>query len=495
MHKTIRLPKFVFTDSVIEDIRKTIGSRQPETGGVLGGPEPGKITRFFFDRDAETSRLTYSVNGDRINPVIAGWNDEGDHLASIIHSHPPGCQEPSLADVEFALRLLSRKDNDALPFFLIPIVQSAATGKFSMRLFLVSRQLAETVVEVPFEVVPSRELSPFPLSSENYRNTFTRVRDSYDLHRLHNSILVIVGCGGARAFVEEMARSGVRFFVLIDPDVMSLSNISTRMAYLSEVDKPKVDVVKRAILNINPEAVVTAYQRRIEAFSDDDMRVLMYETGSRGQEVEAMLLCGFSDSFWAQWRTSLLGLNFAVPWMGAQVYRGGAAAEIVFTDPATTSSCARCILSKRFEAFLAKGFRNDVGSEGAQPYATMRLNSTKFFVAQSILHHGTKHPFWGKMLARIGERNCIQIRCDPDVSTTLGLFNFDKAFAGADSARLFCDETVWLPQHPESRQNGYERPCPDCLGLGDLSSRMGMVEDTRQVVAEARRLAESHQEH
>jgi hypothetical protein len=396
--------------------------------------------------------------------------------------------------VEFALRLLGRKDNGALPFFLIPIVQSVATGKFSMRLFLVSRQLGDNVIEVPFEVVRSRELSPFPVSSEKYRETFTRVRDSYDLHRLHNSLLVIVGCGGARAFVEDMAKSGVRFFVLLDPDTASRANVSTQMVYQHEIGESKVKLLRQTIMDINPEAFVTTLQRPIEEFSDEDLRTIIYDTGSRGQEVETILLCGFTDCFWAQWRTSLLALNFAIPWLGAQVYRRGAGAEIVFTHPTTTSSCARCILSQRFDAYLTNGFRNNAGSEGAQYYATMRLNSTKFFVAQSILHHGTEHQFWGPMLSRIGERNCIQIRCDPDISTTLGLRNFDKAFAGGDSSRLFCDETVWLPQHPENRQNGYDRPCPDCLGLGDLAARMGVFEDTRQIVEEARRSAEKHQE-
>ena len=86
------------------------------------------------------------------------------------------------------------------------------------------------------------------------------------------------------------------------------------------------------------------------------------------------------------------------------------------------------------------------------------------------------------MLGRIGQRNFVQIRCDPDVATALGLENFDKAFAGASADRLLCDETIWLPQHPENRQNGYTYNCPDCLGTGNLMDSMGRFEDTREIV-------------
>jgi hypothetical protein len=105
----------------------------------------------------------------------------------------------------------------------------------------------------------------------------------------------------------------------------------------------------------------------------------------------------------------------------------------------------------------------------------------------AMLHDGSTHKFWGPMLSRIGQRNCVQIRSDPDIATTLGLKNFEKAFAGASPERLFCDETVWLPQHPENRMNGYTYVCPDCLGTGDLRDSIGRFKDTREIVEAAKR--------
>jgi proteasome lid subunit RPN8/RPN11 len=487
MTQLIKLPTFTFSKSVLDEIKSTIGALPAETGGVLGGdPKTGEITHFHFDEDAPRSRVVYTVVADRINPVIQAWNEDDVHLAGFIHSHPRGLVHPSPPDIEFARRLLGRSDNCDLKNFIVPIVQSSADGDFSMRLFMVTRDLGTAVLELPFQVAARGKAGRFPVHSPLYRNTFLRVRDSNDLPRLHKSMAVIIGCGGAAAFIEDLARSGVRVFILIDPDNYSQSNIATQACYLGDVGRPKVTVLRERILSINPLAIVNAIQKPIEAVSDADFRTLMFETGSAGEEVEARILCGLTDSFWAQMRVNLLALHFAVPALAAQVYRGGRAAEIVFTHPATTNQCIRCVLSQRYRAFIEEGFKNDATSEGSQYFATVRLNAAKLFIAMALLHHGSDHGFWGPMLARIGQRNCAQIRCDPDLATTLGLQNFQKAFAGASPDRLFCDETVWLPQHPENRQNGYTYNCPDCLGIGNLLESMGRFEDTRELVRRTR---------
>jgi hypothetical protein len=54
------------------------------------------------------------------------------------------------------------------------------------------------------------------------------------------------------------------------------------------------------------------------------------------------------------------------------------------------------------------------------------------------------------MLSRIGKRNLIQIRLDPDLATTIGIGVFDRVLEKGDQERLFFDEAVWLPQDPES---------------------------------------------
>src|SRR5205823_1388158 len=105
-----------------------------------------------------------------------------------------------------------------------------------------------------------------------------------------------------------------------------------------------------------------------------------------------------------------------LPSLCAQVYQEGRGAEVTFTYPGVTPACHRCILSSRYEAFLELDYQNTVTSNGTPIFATTRLNAIKGFVTLALLHHGTDHPRWGRLLTRIGKRNLLQIRMDPDLA-------------------------------------------------------------------------------
>ena len=95
-----------------------------------------------------------------------------------------------------------------------------------------------------------------------------------------------------------------------------------------------------------------------------------------------------------------------------------------------------------------------------------------------MLHHGTEHPRWGKVLRQIGNRNLIQVRMDPDFSATMGITTFDTVFNNADSKRILFDESIWLPQNQECPETGFKN-CPDCGGTGDLRDSIGRFSNIR----------------
>src|SRR6059058_4025735 len=101
-------------------------------------------------------------------------------------------------------------------------------------------------------------------------NIFQRVETSYDLSRMQQSRIISVGCGGARSFLEEMARCGVGEFVLIDWDVVEEKNVGTQHVFLEDIGRPKVDCIAERITRINPAAQVTVYQKAIEEIDDSD---------------------------------------------------------------------------------------------------------------------------------------------------------------------------------------------------------------------------------
>lgn len=293
---------------------------------------------------------------------------------------------------------------------------------------------------------------------------FQRVKTAYDLEHLKRCRVIYVGTGGAASFIEDMVRAGVGEHILIDPDVVTATNIATQQTYTVDIGKPKVECIANRIKSINPAARIHTFQSAIEDISDEEFSAIAFDPyvylTNDAYSVSApkiTLICGLTDNFYAQARVGRLSLKYSIPTLCAQLYQFGHAAEITFTYPSVTPACQRCILSPRYKMYLEQGYQNMVTSDGAPIFATTRVNALKGMIAMALLHHGTTHPTWGNILSRIGNRTLVQIRIHPD--TQLSIFN--KVLESADTSRLFFDEAVWLPQEANPS-------CPECGETGDL---------------------------
>lgn len=83
-----------------------------------------------------------------------------------------------------------------------------------------------------------------------------------NLQKLRNKKIAIFGIGGVGSYVAEaLARVGINNLVLIDSDVVSITNINRQLVALhSTLNKPKVEVMRDRILDINPNAKVTIFK-------------------------------------------------------------------------------------------------------------------------------------------------------------------------------------------------------------------------------------------
>lgn len=81
------------------------------------------------------------------------------------------------------------------------------------------------------------------------------------MKRLENARVAVFGIGGVGGHaVEALARSGVGALDLIDNDRVSETNLNRQIVALqSTVGRYKTEVMRERILDINPEAVVRAY--------------------------------------------------------------------------------------------------------------------------------------------------------------------------------------------------------------------------------------------
>ena len=91
------------------------------------------------------------------------------------------------------------------------------------------------------------------------------------VEKLKNASVAIFGVGGVGSFVVEgLARAGVGKFILIDKDDVDLTNINRQIiATHKTIGKPKVEVAKERILDINPNANIEIHKEFFMPDSED----------------------------------------------------------------------------------------------------------------------------------------------------------------------------------------------------------------------------------
>ena len=99
---------------------------------------------------------------------------------------------------------------------------------------------------------------------ERFKRTVQLIGEE-NFEKLKNANILVVGVGGVGGFVcEALVRSGVENITIIDFDKVDTTNINRQIiALTSTVGKYKVDVLKKRLQDINPNAKVNAIKEQI----------------------------------------------------------------------------------------------------------------------------------------------------------------------------------------------------------------------------------------
>lgn len=522
--KGVNTHEYYIVEEVLDKMRTNVGKFPAETGGMIGSTDDKKkIDLFYFDEDSANSFGTFYYNIEKVSKVNNEWKDNGYRPTGFVHSHPNGMVVPSFHDVATAKLHMDFWKHD---FFTMPIVQSKKNGLFEIYLYVAYQE--ERVVRVKRTVVIratedgydydyskqwERVYSNINLDRENGVDNIKVVNDKHRVYEpgytkkdnknysketstvsiynesdlfskiplpetVKNKVIVCVGCGGAREYLEGLVRHGFRYFLLMDGDVVSASNVATQKVYVSEIGKKKVDMIKREILDINPAAIVITVDKFLdENMSDEEFMGYLHSFKVRNNK--DYLLLGCTDNFDAQSRTAHLALKYGMMYEAAMLFKNGVGAEIIFTYPGVTACCPRCLLRKRFEDY-ENGFKNDVDSSNCTYFATSVMNAYKGFISLMLLmYHDAPGNNYNDYLDQVKDRNYVEIRLSPDIKDVLGIGLFDKAFEGAKKY-TFMGENLWVPQFPDNEENGVDN-CKMCGGTGNLNDSYMKWRDTREV--------------
>lgn len=96
---------------------------------------------------------------------------------------------------------------------------------------------------------------------ENWNDRTKLLIGDEAIKKLENSKVAVYGIGGVGSFaVEALARAGIGHLVLVDNDIISITNLNRQIhANINTIGQKKVEVMKQRILEINPNAIVETY--------------------------------------------------------------------------------------------------------------------------------------------------------------------------------------------------------------------------------------------
>ena len=470
-----------FTPEVYQQIVSSIGAFPAEQGGMLGSSDGGKtIDHYYWDRQASTSCATYSPNVELINnKILPEWNANGVRLVGFVHSHPKGCTQPSSGDVIYARQLLKALNEER---FFLPIVQNDDSGSFKIYGYAAESGSDDMPVIRHYEIHNMQQSSEIARTGQSKNlpimtstEFHSRVEKVYPLSVMRRKTVIVPGCGGAGEYVENIARTGVGKIILLDGDEYGVTNLATQSVYLDEIGKNKALALKARIARIDPDIQVVAIPR----FLDDKTTDRKFEKIVGPQLMKNpsdILMTACTDSFPAQARCARLAMKYGMPFMAAQLYEKGLAAEIIFTYPGITPACPRCMLASRYDAYLKEGYKNSVGSHQTPIFATCRTNALKGYVSlMLLLYHEVKDNTFYDLLEQVKDRNFINIRMSRNFDSPI----FEREL-GKSPYTCF-DETLWMTQIPDNGENGSPL-CPECQGKGNLKLLTGLIGDTRKIV-------------
>ena len=102
---------------------------------------------------------------------------------------------------------------------------------------------------------------------ENWKECTLMLVGEAGIGRLASACVGVIGVGGVGGYAAEMiVRAGVGHIIIMDSDTVSVTNKNRQLLALdSTVGRPKCEVLKARLLDINPELEVTVLQEYLEA--------------------------------------------------------------------------------------------------------------------------------------------------------------------------------------------------------------------------------------
>ncbi|MEM7085231.1 MAG: ThiF family adenylyltransferase [Bacteroidota bacterium] len=285
---------------------------------------------------------------------------------------------------------------------------------------------------------------------------YERIKDSVDIELLQNSHVVVVGAGGAKQLILNLARTGIGRLTVLDFDTVEDTNLVRQGYNQSDIGLHKVDAIGSKVQAINPFVDYEGITHNFLSMETDELDRIFQR---------ADLLLFLTDSFDAQRFGNILALRYMKPAIWGGWYAKSRTAEIFFQVPDYTPGCFRCAVSSRYIANEKKVI--PISSQCNTIFHSELLDSYLGFLALGILHRNRPDDvkecstFFKGLLNEDGtlDWNFLHLKVHPHGGHQL----FDTSY---DSLGKRAQNFVpcWQKVEPELRPK-YNYDCPDCKGI------------------------------
>jgi molybdopterin/thiamine biosynthesis adenylyltransferase len=240
------------------------GWRATTTGLVLtlaavDAPQPGDLDESVGHVKIDEAYTLRTALAAESHPLAVG----------IIHSHPEDCRpQPSSIDDDM--------DGYYAPYFgdfapgrpYVSLIFSKLYNELALSGRIYWKGEWMQVGRFAIERIPTRTWigGRRPPGEDHGRERTARLNAAFGDHaadRLRRSTVAVIGAGGTgSAAIETLARAGVGKIIIVDPDVLDISNLervhgsSPEQAVRKE---PKVSIARDHVFGIDPTCQVTAY--------------------------------------------------------------------------------------------------------------------------------------------------------------------------------------------------------------------------------------------
>ena len=99
------------------------------------------------------------------------------------------------------------------------------------------------------------------------------------MERIREKRVIIFGVGGVGSWCAEcLVREGIEHLTLVDSDVVCVTNCNRQlMATTKTIGEPKVEALRKRLLEINPEAEVVALQKNFSEETAEEFHIESYD--------------------------------------------------------------------------------------------------------------------------------------------------------------------------------------------------------------------------